>query len=70
MARTDAERIAALNKHRERMQKMKSAFEKQVEMGVGVPLYSASADYYTLEAETWLAAAKSGAKGTSKTVQD
>lgn len=70
MARTDGERIAALNKHLERMQSLKSAFQRQVELGVGVPLYVASAEYYTLEGESWLAAAKSAVKGNPKSSKE
>ncbi len=63
LSQTKAEEIAALEEHLKRMQSWKEICEKQVTEGGGAPKYRVSwAEFFQLEAEDWVAAAKAVGK--------
>ena len=58
LSRTNAEEIAALDAHLKRMEDKKEWYDKSVKDG-GAPAYLASAaEFFQLEAQDWLRAAK------------
>ena len=62
LAPTKANQIAALEGHLKRMQFWKELLVRSVKDGMSAPYEASAADFFRLEAEDWLAAAKSGGK--------
>jgi FMN phosphatase YigB (HAD superfamily) len=59
MGAKPAEQITALENHLDRMQKLESLIKKVRRLGFGRSYDVGAAEYYRLEAELWLARAKS-----------
>jgi hypothetical protein len=61
IARKPADQIAALEEHLDRMKKLESLIKKVRRLGFGRSYDVGASEYYRLEAELWLARAKSAA---------
>lgn len=62
LSRTKAEEITAVEGHLKRMQLKKEMFDKMVREHMAPPYAASAAEFFCLEAEDWLTAARAGGK--------